>query len=155
MKSTTTPKQTPQKGSLKSNLFYWSQPTSLREFGCRASLPACSGCKPPWRSFTALAIPTTSPHCWARRSFLMSRRSWAPVPRTLREWAYAGLTFDACAATTSRVAIGEPISKLGFPLLALVLLLVNHQVWRSRASNRILASQRDVAALTQSGVKRG
>ena len=56
----------------------------------------------------------------------------APVPRTLREWAYAGLAFDATAAAISIMAIGSPVSHLGFPLVALALLLGSHRAWRRR-----------------------
>jgi len=56
----------------------------------------------------------------------------APVPRTLREWAYAGLAFDACAAIASLLAMREPISTLGFPLFALALVLASHRAWQRR-----------------------
>lgn len=56
----------------------------------------------------------------------------APVPRTLREWAYAGLTFDAIAAISSNLAIGSPIFHLVFPVLALALVLTSYRAWRVR-----------------------
>src|ERR1700737_4538382 len=34
----------------------------------------------------------------------------APVPRTLREWAYAGFTFDVVGAILSTFAVGDPPS---------------------------------------------
>jgi uncharacterized membrane protein len=56
----------------------------------------------------------------------------APVPRTLREWAYAGFTFDVLGAILSIVAIGEPLSHLAIPLVALATLLVSYFAWRRR-----------------------
>jgi len=56
----------------------------------------------------------------------------APVPRTLREWAYAGLTFDVCSAFISLVAIGAPRAHLLFPVIALGCVLASHHGWRKR-----------------------
>jgi hypothetical protein len=56
-----------------------------------------------------------------------------PVPRTLREWAYAGLTFDASAAAISLLAIGTSISQVIFPIIALGLIAVSYWTWRSRS----------------------
>ena len=43
-----------------------------------------------------------------------------PVPPTLREWAYAGFTFDVCAAVFSLFSIGVPFIQLTIPILALI-----------------------------------
>ena len=56
----------------------------------------------------------------------------APVPRALREWAYAGLTFDVTAAIISLLAIGTPAWQLSFPVVALALLLTSYVAWRGR-----------------------
>lgn len=54
----------------------------------------------------------------------------APVPRTLREWAYAGLVFDVVAAIVSSLAIGSPLVHLIFPVLALTMLSASYRAWR-------------------------
>jgi uncharacterized membrane protein len=54
----------------------------------------------------------------------------APVPRTLREWAYAGLTFDVISAVVSLLAIGSPIQHFVFPALALTFLMLSYRGWR-------------------------
>jgi len=56
----------------------------------------------------------------------------APVPRTLREWAYAGLTFDVIAAIVSSLAVGSPVSQVSIPIGALVLVLISYRAWRNR-----------------------
>lgn len=48
-----------------------------------------------------------------------------PVPKTVREWAYAGFTFDLIAAIASHVATGTP-SQAGAPFATLVLLLTSY-----------------------------
>jgi uncharacterized membrane protein len=54
----------------------------------------------------------------------------APVPRALREWAYAGLTFDVIAAIISLLAIGTPAWQVSIPVVALVLVLTSYFAWR-------------------------
>jgi len=56
----------------------------------------------------------------------------APVPAMLREWAYAGLTFDAAAAITSLLATGATVVQLTFPCLALGMVLAGYTMWRQR-----------------------
>jgi hypothetical protein len=56
----------------------------------------------------------------------------APVPRTLREWAYAGFTFDVVGAILSILAVGNPPSHLAIPLLYLAILQLSYFAWRRR-----------------------
>lgn len=54
----------------------------------------------------------------------------APVPRALREWAYAGFTFDVGGAILSIFAVGDPPSHLAIPLVALGMLQLSYFAWR-------------------------
>ncbi len=56
----------------------------------------------------------------------------APGPRVLREWAYAGFTFDIGAAILSILAAGDPPSHIAIPVVALVLLHLSYAAWRRR-----------------------
>ena len=56
----------------------------------------------------------------------------APVPRTLREWAYAGLTFDLMGAAFSHGSVGDPLGNVMTPLVALVVLHLSYWAWRQR-----------------------
>lgn len=56
----------------------------------------------------------------------------APVPWTLREWAYAGLTFDVISAVISIAAVGDPIANEILPILFVALTLVSFAAWRKR-----------------------
>ncbi len=60
-----------------------------------------------------------------------------PVPRMLREWAYAGLTFDVLSALISLLAVGHAITELPIPIFVLALVQTSYWTWRRR--------QRDVA----------
>jgi len=62
-----------------------------------------------------------------------------PVPRTLREWAYAGLTFDVLSACFSLLAVGSPVSQLSFPVIALTFLITSYVTWRGRIAGQTLS----------------
>jgi uncharacterized membrane protein YphA (DoxX/SURF4 family) len=51
------------------------------------------------------------------------------VPRTLREWAYAGFTINLVSASVSHYASGDAIGQAISPLVILGVLLASHQLW--------------------------
>lgn len=51
------------------------------------------------------------------------------VPRTLREWAYAGFTINLVSASVSHYASGDPTGQVVNPLVILCFLLTSHQLW--------------------------
>jgi uncharacterized membrane protein len=57
-----------------------------------------------------------------------------PVPRMLREWAYAGFTFDVGGAIASFVAAGMVNWTLLIPIISLALVLTSYWSWRRRAA---------------------
>jgi len=44
-----------------------------------------------------------------------------PTPRTLKEWAYAGLTIDLSGALYSHLSVGDPVNAWMFPVIGLML----------------------------------
>jgi len=58
----------------------------------------------------------------------------APVPHTLREWAYAGLVFDSTAAVFSILAVGDPVPHVIIPTVYLALTIVSFRAWRARSA---------------------
>jgi RNA polymerase sigma-70 factor (ECF subfamily) len=62
-------------------------------------------------------------------------RALAPVPRTLREWAYAGLTFDLMGAAFSHGSVGDPLGNVVTPLVALAVLHLSYWAWRHRQTS--------------------
>jgi hypothetical protein len=62
-----------------------------------------------------------------------------PVPRMLREWAYAGFTFDVSGAIASFVAAGMVNWTLLIPIISLALVLASHWSWRRREATAISA----------------
>jgi DoxX-like family len=57
-----------------------------------------------------------------------------PVPRMLREWAYAGFTFDVSGAIASFVAAGMVNWTLLIPIISLALVLTSYWSWRRRTA---------------------
>lgn len=55
-----------------------------------------------------------------------------PVPRTIKEWAYAGLTFDLVGALYSGLMTGDPA--WWGPVLPLVLLVPAYILYKKRQS---------------------
>lgn len=55
------------------------------------------------------------------------------VPRTLREWAYAGFVINLVAAVVSHLAVGDGAGQAAAPVVALVLVLGSHRLWRRQA----------------------
>ncbi|OJT18071.1 hypothetical protein BO221_42005 [Archangium sp. Cb G35] len=51
------------------------------------------------------------------------------VPRTLREWAYAGFTINLISASVSHYASGDPTGNVMGPLIFLGVMLTSHQLW--------------------------
>lgn len=59
----------------------------------------------------------------------------APRMPRLKEWAYAGMVFDATSAAISRAAVGDDAIKIITPLLITGLVLLS---WKLRPDGRIL-----------------
>lgn len=49
-----------------------------------------------------------------------------PLPRWLKEWTYAGFTIDFVSALIAHLAVGDPLSDMMMPLVALALLWTSY-----------------------------
>jgi DoxX-like family len=60
------------------------------------------------------------------------------VPGVLRlkEWAYAGLVFDLTGALYSHLAVGDPPSAWGFPVIGLILVTGSYVLHRRALGDR-------------------
>lgn len=61
------------------------------------------------------------------------------VSRPLKEWAYAGFTFDVCAAIVSHLSVGDPPLIALVPAAFLVLQLVSYFSWRQLRERRAMS----------------
>jgi len=52
------------------------------------------------------------------------------ISPTLKEWAYAGFTFDVCGAFASHVSVGDPTWVALVPMLFLAVQLTSYGLWR-------------------------
>lgn len=72
-----------------------------------------------------------------------------PVPRVLREWAYAGFTFDVLGATVSLLATGEAGLGALAPLFVFGLILLSYRGWHKREPNQTAAAHTAPQAKTE------
>jgi hypothetical protein len=118
--------------NLQARLAYWL-PTGLVvlnfAFGGASTLLGAESSR---EVFQRLGYPAYFGPMLAVAQLLGAAALVIPVPRTLREWAYAGLSFDAIAAAVSLLAVGLPVYHLGFPVVILALTLTSHWAWRRR-----------------------
>ena len=57
----------------------------------------------------------------------------------IKEWAYAGLSYDLIAATYSMIAIGSPFSQWGFMLIFLILAAVSYIYYHKKLKETAMA----------------
>jgi hypothetical protein len=50
---------------------------------------------------------------------------------TLKEWAYAGISFDLLGASASYAFTGGPVAHMVAPLVIWVLVLISHRQWKT------------------------
>ncbi|CAH0238318.1 hypothetical protein SRABI27_02655 [Pedobacter sp. Bi27] len=55
--------------------------------------------------------------------------------KTIKEWAYAGFTINFIGAFASRAFVGDGISLLIPPLIALVIMFIPYILWKKLTSN--------------------
>ncbi|RDC62509.1 DoxX family protein [Adhaeribacter pallidiroseus] len=60
----------------------------------------------------------------------------APVPRRIKEWAYAGFVINFISAFIAHLASGDPFSNVVAPLLFLTLLLVSYFTYHKLLARR-------------------
>jgi hypothetical protein len=58
-----------------------------------------------------------------------------PAFRGLKEWAYAGITFDLVGAFYSHVSVGDPASVWIFPIIGIVLLAASYFLYRIKLAH--------------------
>lgn len=49
---------------------------------------------------------------------------------TIKEWAFAGLTFNFIMASVSWAIVGQPLFFVLFPMIALIIMLVPYFLWK-------------------------
>ena len=60
----------------------------------------------------------------------------------LKEWAYAGFTFDVCGAFASHVSVGDPAWVALVPLAFLVVQLTSYAMWKRINSHQAARRRR-------------
>jgi hypothetical protein len=64
------------------------------------------------------------------------------VSPTLKEWAYAGFTFDVCGAFASHVSVGDSLWVALVPVAFLVMQLASYFAWKQLAQRSMMRRRR-------------
>jgi len=67
--------------------------------------------------------------------------------RSLKEWAYAGFTFEACGAFASQLSAGDSLTLSLLPLAQLLVILASYSFWKQLRHERVLRRRRYALAL--------
>jgi hypothetical protein len=62
--------------------------------------------------------------------------------RALKEWAYAGLTFEACGAFASQLSAGDSLALSLLPVAQLLVILASYSFWKQLRHERLLRRRR-------------
>ena len=54
-----------------------------------------------------------------------------PGLKTIKEWAYAGYTFNLLGASASHALYGDPFIKIMVPIIILALVLAPYRLWKN------------------------
>jgi uncharacterized membrane protein YphA (DoxX/SURF4 family) len=79
--------------------------------------------------FAGLGYPAYFAHMLGIAKLLGVAAVLAPGFPRLKEWAYAGFTFDLIAAAISHAAVGDPVAPIALPLAFLIPLAASY-AWR-------------------------
>ena len=63
----------------------------------------------------------------------------------IKEWAYAGLTFDLVGAMYSGIAVGDPASAWGMILIGLALIAASYLLYHKRQRRRLQSARKTAA----------
>ncbi len=118
--------------NIKNNLIYWIPTILVAGLWTYGGISSLLKLESSMEVYSRLGYPTYFSVLLGSAQLLGVITILAPVPRTLREWAYAGLTFDVSSAIFSILATGAPISNVSIPVIALLLVLTSYLAWRSR-----------------------
>ena len=91
-------------------------------------------------TMTHLGYPAYFPKILGVAKLLGAAALLYPAMPTLKEWAYAGFTFDVLGASASHLASGDPIYIALVPIGFLALLVVSYLSWKRLQHGSIRAS---------------
>jgi hypothetical protein len=106
----------------KINIFYWICTGMLIPAIGIGSVFGIVPTEDNLRVFTALGYPTYIVPFLSVAKLLGLIVIFIPKYPRLKEWAYAGIAFDIIGAAYSIIAMGNPLTHILFPLLALLFL---------------------------------
>jgi hypothetical protein len=115
---------------MKLKIAYWAITGLFCLMMASSGVMYLSGHPVPMEGFRHLGYPDYFRPLLGAAKLLGAVALLAPmVPRTLREWAYAGFVINLVSASVSHYASGDPMSQVVMPGVILCFLLTSHQLW--------------------------
>ncbi len=134
------------------NATYWTATTLIALAFLSGGLAYLLRAEVPLRGMAALGYPAYFVTILGAGKLLGGFALLAPRLPRLKEWAYAGITFDLAGAACSHAAVGDPAMKVAAPL---ILLGIAGASWALRPASRVLgvpglplAIRHDVTGMT-------
>ena len=118
-----------------STRLYWTVTGLMAGFMLMASIPDILRIPQAVEVFTHLGYPTYLLPFIGLAKMLGVIAVLAPGFWRLKEWAYAGLVFDLIGALYSHLAVGDPPSAWGFPIIGLTLVVGSYLLHRTRLTH--------------------
>jgi DoxX-like family len=100
-------------------------------------------------TITALGYPVYFMKILAMAKLLGVAAIVSSLSPTLKEWAYAGFTFDACGAFASHVSAGDSLVVALVPVAFFALQLASYLIWRQLALRSATRRRRHIYDLPQ------
>ena len=109
---------------------YWSITGLMAAFMLMASVPDILRVPQAIEIFTHLGYPTYLLPFLGTAKILGVIVALVPRFRRLKEWAYAGLTFNLLGAAYSHLSVGDPPSAWAMPVIGLILVGASYALYR-------------------------
>jgi hypothetical protein len=114
---------------------YWIITGLMAAFMLMASIPDVLQIPAAVAIFTHLGYPTYLLPFIGIAKILGVAAVLVPGFKKLKEWAYAGLTFDLIGALYSHISVGDPPSSWAFAVIGLLLVVGSYLFYRMKLSH--------------------
>jgi hypothetical protein len=125
---------------------YWTVTTVMAAFMLMASIPDVLRIPQAGAIFAHLGYPAYLLPFLGTAKILGVGAVLATGSSRLKEWAYAGLTFDLVGAWYSHLAVGDPPNVWVMPAIGLLLVAASYALGRTRTTGRLSPSRTTVPA---------
>jgi hypothetical protein len=115
----------------KAKWIYWATTIPFVATMMSAGLTYLAGASFNVEGITHLGYPVYLPRILGPAKLLGGVAILQGRSRALKEWAYAGYTFNLVGASASHALYGDPFVKVMVPIIILAFVLVSYRQWKT------------------------